>query len=311
MPSATLSSAARRLGDALRQAAWSQWAAVGMPAAGARPARGMVDPEALVLASVWLRETEPRLGRLLGLWAGAGARLLSTQRMRNLAREFPADRAAGVAGFAHLALTRGKDARWRPLAHVSAEATRTEWKGEPVAVASSEAPAALMLRLRLGVGVGIKADVLSFLAGRAGSAETVQAVARAVGYEARAVRRAVEELAAAGFLQPRATAPATWYLPAERWEWTWGGGEPPRWCFWHQIYALGAALDGSVVRGVAEPSPYLQSSIARDIVGRHRLAFDLNGIPLAAPAGHPGEAYLDAFQGDIERLAERVERNFI
>lgn len=311
MPSATLSSAASRLGEALLRAAWSQWAAVGMPAAGVRAARGMVDPEALVLASTWLRETEPRLGRLLGLWAGAGARLLSTQRMRNLARDLPADLAAGLAGFAHLALTRGKDARWRALARAPAEYAGEEWKREPEAMASSEAPAALMLRLRLGLGVGIKADVLAFLAGRAGSAETVQATARAVSYDPRAVRRAVEELAAAGFIQSRATAPAAWYVPSERWEWAWGGGDPPRWCFWHQIYALGAALDRSIGQSVVEPSAYLQSSLARDIIGRHRLAFDLNGIPLTSPAGHPGEAFLDAFQGDVERLADRVERNFI
>ncbi len=311
MPSANLNSAASRLGEALVRAAWSQWAAVGMPAAGVRAAQGMVDPEALVLASTWLRETEPRLGRLLGLWASAGARLLSTQRMRNLARDLPADLSAGLAGFAHLALTRGKDARWRALARAPAEYAASEWKGEAAATASSEAPSALMLRLRLGLGVGIKADVLAFLAGRPSSAETVQAIARAVAYEPRAVRRAVEELAAAGFLQPRATAPAAWYLPPERWEWAWGGGEPPRWCFWHQVYALGAALDRSVGRGLAEPSPYLQSSLARDIIGRHRLAFDLNGIPLTAPAGYPGEAYLDVFLVDVGRLADRVERNFI
>jgi len=74
-----------------------------------------------------------------------------------------------------------------------------------------------MLRLRLGMGVGIKADVLSFLLGRVGGHATIQEIAQATHYYGRAVRRAVEELAAAGFVQSRSTAPASFRVDMSKW----------------------------------------------------------------------------------------------
>lgn len=64
---------------------------------------------------------------------------------------------------------------------------------------------------------------------------------------------------------------------------------------------------------VAEPaeSRYLQSSRARDLIERHRSAFDLNAIPVTDPAAHPGELYLGVFASDVLALGQAVQQNFI
>lgn len=311
MPDATLASIARRLRSALTHAAWTQWAALGMPAAGARAARSIVDPEGLVLGSLWLGRHEKRLARLLRLWAGSdGVRLLSAQRARNLVSRFPAGVGEGLPEFAAEALVRGKDARWRTLAR-RARPGSVGWKSGEAASAAPEAPGALMLRLRLALGVGIKADVLAYLIGLSGARVTVREVTDALGYQSRAVRRALEELAAARFIAPVPTAAVSYRIEEERWNDFLGLGEEGAggWWHWSYLYAFGAALDAAATAATGQ-SPYLQSSRARDLIGEHRKTFVLVHVPLSDPADHPGEAYLPRLRQDVEDLARRVEKNW-
>jgi hypothetical protein len=70
------------LREAAVRAAWTQWGAIFTFAASPRPAHAIVDPEALLLASLGLTEQEPRLRRVLDVWAQYGARLLSVQRTK-------------------------------------------------------------------------------------------------------------------------------------------------------------------------------------------------------------------------------------
>ena len=49
----------------------------------------LVDPEALVLVSLGLLDHERRLGDLLHDWGARNSDLLSVQRIKNLARDYP------------------------------------------------------------------------------------------------------------------------------------------------------------------------------------------------------------------------------
>ena len=76
----------------LIDAAWSQWSALtaaAVPSEG-RPARTLVDPEALVLASLAVGHRERRLDDVVASWATHASHLMSLQRMRTLASRFPA-----------------------------------------------------------------------------------------------------------------------------------------------------------------------------------------------------------------------------
>src|SRR5947207_1386611 len=111
-----VASAIAELREAAAHAAWTQWGAIFSFPASRRQAHAIVDPEALVLGSLALREHEPRLRGVVQLWARYESRLLSVQRIKNLGSLFPAGVRERLAEFARLAVTEGGDLRWRSVA---------------------------------------------------------------------------------------------------------------------------------------------------------------------------------------------------
>jgi hypothetical protein len=296
----------RQVRDVAGELAWRQWAALGRVAASSRQARGIVDPEALLLLSLHLADGEARMARLLPWWAVVGARLLSVQRAKNLASEYPAELEGALGRFARSAIQIGGDHRWRSVAGRTAIGTP---RPKDVAAGPVVAtPPSLMLRLRLGFGVGIKADVLAVLLGMAGAHRTVQQVARATRYHPRAVRRALEELAAARFVLAAESAPISYYVDAGAWTAVLAmPGGPPPWRPWADAFPLMAALStwlaGPLTEGV---STYLLSSSARDLVERHLHAFQQFGVAPPSSEAFPGEAYWEPFADAVRLWVQRL-----
>jgi hypothetical protein len=69
--------------------AWRQWAQVGVSATVEGADRWAVDPEALILFTIGIARSDPRLFDEMLDWMAFNHELLSTQRLRNLARKFP------------------------------------------------------------------------------------------------------------------------------------------------------------------------------------------------------------------------------
>jgi len=291
------------LREATAQAAWAQWSAIFTVAASRRPAQSIVDPEALLLVSLALRDHEPRLWSAAVMWAQFGARLLSVQRAKNLARLFPGAVRERLGEFAQLAMRDG-DQRWRSVVGTTRahKPKGREREGSP----RVEGGAALMLRLRLGLGVGIKPDVLAYLVGIAGGPNPVILIARATSYHGRAVRRALEELLAAGFIESRPYTPVAYRVDNAKWA---GLLEvdphhPPAWRGWGTLFAFVVALD-TWSRSLPD-APVVLASEARDLVEAHPRAFD--GIPQLPTLGkYRGEAFIGPFVQAIDTCAEFVE----
>lgn len=269
MPAANYASLVAPLREAAAHAAWTQWGAMAFGAASKEPARAIVDPEALVLATLVLEEHERRLNRLVQMWIGAGSRLLSTGRLANLLRDYPESVEPKVAAFAAEAVAAG-DARWKRLAG------RAKVKGMGRRSVEAVTPdlrqsSTLMLRLRLALGVGIKADALAFLLGRTGVRATVREIASGTGYFERAVRRAVDDLVAARFVEVQATSPISYYAKWANWEQLLGVDQnsAPLWRWWHELYLVAQALDGwGRQAAAARWSSYVAASRLRDVFDR-------------------------------------------
>jgi hypothetical protein len=306
MSAATLAKLTRPVVDAAVGALWTQWRTVSPVLAGRGPAaRALVDPEALVLGSLALSDHERRLENAAAWWAHAGSRLLSVQRMKNLLPEWPEAVTHHASVFARTALEQG-DARWRSLAPGNAE-LRVRGKDLRATVTSHEPPA-LVLRLRLGFGVGIKADVLAYLLGLHDGKATVPAIAGATGYYHRAVRRAVEDLVAGGFVAAVPTSPASYQVNPAAWRELLGfAGEPPVWRPWSVWFAFVSQLNAWSERQAAGApvSDYVTSSRARDFMeAQQRLARTI-GLPDAR--GYAGERYLEVFEKSLLDVAEWVK----
>lgn len=285
---------------------WGQWQALGASAAQTnRPARAMVDPEALLLGSFALAHRERRLDRFLRMWPVQGARVLSVQRAKNLVGDYDVAVADALARFAAAAVREG-DRRWGSLAAEEATA-KPRAKDVGAGLVVSE-PAALAIRLRLAFGVGIKADVLAYLSGSHGQHRPMSDIAAATGYYERAVRRAVDELVAARFVRAWASAPASYSIDVERWAPAFGLDEMPLWMPWQPIFAFVAHLDGWHTQVRAEKrSSYMQSSGLRDLIERRRGLFERTRFPLLDHVDdYPGEDLLPRAAEMLDEFRDRV-----
>lgn len=293
------------LREAAARTAWTQWGAIFTAPATRRQASAIVDPEALLLGSFALMEHERRLAGVVRLWAQYQARLLSVQRAKNLVERFPTAIRDQLGQFAHTALTQGGDLRWRSIAQKSAKALAVRER-EKQASPVLEGAASVMLRLRLGLGVGIKPDVIAYLMGLAGGRATVQAIADATAYHARAVRRGLEELAAAGFVEPRPTAPVSYRVDSRRWAQLLriDPEDPPVWRSWAAMYAFVAGVD-EWGRSLPE-SDFVLASEARDLLVMYGTRLE-GAVRLPYLEGATGEGILPLFLTALRECRDWVE----
>lgn len=275
------------LREATLDVIWRQWRAIGGQAATTQgPARSIVDPEALILISLEMSLYEPRLRDVVRDWVVLNSRWLSVQRVKNLTRPYSANVRQLVSFLARDAVIHGHDARWQGLAVEAygapddSHVLRTnKWRALR---ARFQEPGALLLRLRLGFGVGAKADILGMLLGVDRKWTTIREIVGATGYMRAGVRRAVDELAAASFVDARVQAPAAYHCGRDAWvQLLQVQGDFPRWRSWHERFVV--ILDfmnwanGALMRPT---SAYALGVMARELVERHREALERDSVTL-------------------------------
>lgn len=195
---------AKEIREATLLLLWRQWRAVGASVSSVGPANGSVDPEALLLMSLWMLDHERRLSDVMASWVRANSQLVSIQRLRNLSPAFPATVKHRLSALAELAVREAKDARWKSLrTKISADLGQREGKARAIEVRLNTW-ATLVLQLRRGMGVGAKADVLAYVLGmNAVSTEwaSVSTIASAVAYTPASVRSVGDDLSGARFIR--------------------------------------------------------------------------------------------------------------
>jgi hypothetical protein len=233
---------------------WRQSRAIGAAASGKAAERSIVDPEALILASLCYRESEPRLWTVIADWLREGSRLLSVQRLRNLRSAFPGLSAEGLSELARAAIAQAGDARWKPLVSRQPGRVAPKRKSGPAAPRiRSAGPVldtgpALLLRLRAAFGVGLKADLVGFLMSNQVST-TVASAAKALGYSVPPIFRSLQDLVAAGIARTVARPAAMEYaIDSGPWEKVLGRLFPPFWRPWKETFAYALALRQAVIQ---------------------------------------------------------------
>lgn len=307
MSQATAADLAGRARAIAADAAWEQWSALNpfaVSGAEGRP-HTVIDPEALVLASLALVGHERRLLDMAGWWGEVGAGIMSVHRARTVARQMPQAQGSGLGAFASIALAAG-DRRWKALADPASVDRPRAGKGP--ARPDLSAPGALLLRLRAALGPGARADTLAFVLCRQGGWPGVGEIARAAGFSVPNVRGAARELVLAGLLEEGDGGPARFGtrpgFSASFVRLLYGGGEAgvPSWGHWSQVYAFLLAVASWDAPGSRVSGGYVTSSAARSLVEEHRWVFRANGIDTPDPTRYPGEAYLDAFTETLDRV---------
>lgn len=300
---------ARDLHEATAGAAWIQWQMLGGQAAAARAPNAIVDPEALVLFSLWLADDEPRVRDFLYGFAGLGSRLLSVQRLKSAMGSFPTGTETRVAEFAASVASFGKDPRWRKLAAPHAPRPGRPGKVGPPSTRLGE-PGSLMLRLRTAFGVDVRTDTLTYLIGRREAWANVKDISEALLYAKYSVRGACEALADARLIECRSDRPIRYYADQRRWSALLGLSDAPSWHPWVAVYAfvlrLRAWLDAPQLTGA---SGSLAASLAREFMHEHGWIVTRLQLDVPDQRDYLGETYLPAFERTISALVQWLGDN--
>ena len=306
---------------------WNQWAQMGVLATAEHSDRWAADPEALLLLSFEVGREEPRLFEEVLDWLVVNERLISVQRLRNLARE-EADRALVEAVVGWL----GQQRR-RP--RLEARAGRSEGPSQPqpffrnsrVPVADpdpaflaqgflkarsepsgkSQAPNPLLpinfaFRLRGLLGIGARAEAMRVLLTSNAPRVNTQTIAASTAYTKRNAQEAVASLSAAGALTSFEVGNEQRFsAPRDRWAAFLELDELPQHEDWPQLFAA----HRKILRWLADPaheglSEYMLSSEARTLTEDVRPDLQFAGIAIdGVPEDSP---YLESF---IRQLRER------
>jgi hypothetical protein len=276
---------AQKLEEITTQLAWRQWRAIGGSAATKERWHSIVDPEALVLASLFLVNREPRITDVLYSWVELNADLLSVQRMKNLQKDYPQQVQERVAEFATRARVLAKHPKWRSLSDDLAESTFTNLPDvRRASRLEARQPTNLVLRLRLALGVGTKADVLALMLGSERPL-TIREIADALSYTSVGIRTAVSDLASAGFIVVAGGKPAAFAAPRKEWSILLHLQSQPRWVAWHHWFALVIGLlawsEQAARKQIGEYATDVQ---IRELVARHAVFFRSSAGELSATA---------------------------
>lgn len=302
---------------------WDQWATLGASARGGGSAgsKSIIDPEALILLSVSVWDSEKRLGDMVRWWASVGTPLTSVQRFRTVSKDLPptmADRA--TAGFATLAVEAGHR-RWKRYAqgHVPPDWIRSDRSSPPP---DFRAPPALWPRLRAGFGVGTKADALVFLIGQDGASASVSQIAAATHYTKVAIRNAVSDMALARLVSETEWHPAEYLAPVGPWaallelapeptDTARPGPSLPVWRYWAGLFSfLAWVIDWSRRAGSAVGlQEHAVASEAREIVRRHSRVLEMEQIPVPSMDGYRGKKAALGLLETTRSLATWLESN--
>src|SRR5690606_1383978 len=266
------------------QIVWDQWDALGYlaPEPARRPRNSVVDPEALLLLSILVREADDRLRAVMRWWIEARPDLWSMQRLRRLLVSFPRWHSAGRAGSMEPALL-GREARWYPI--IAGVLAGEPLVGEPVRQKKREIqllnPAALVLRSRLLLGVNPRSDILVYLLGRGVDAASVREIAGTTVYAHTTVHQILQQLAASRLVLRKGKRPHRYSICTEAWQEVFGrdaikSGLNARigfrrlygkktaarmWLCWAQVFSLLAFLTTVDADGADNPedNPYVHA----------------------------------------------------
>lgn len=329
-----------RAREQLLEFAWSQWVQLGVSGQRSRSDRWAMDPEALVLFTAEVARRDPRLFDEMLDWLSRNQRLLSLQRLRNLAARFPVDRLLAEALVAWAGQAR-PSARWRTTKSLpdSAEMNRVplfspdvlSFVPDPDDVFAGfgylrprvqpsgksgrpdvRAPVNLAFRLRLLFGAVGRADVMRILLTTTEGSLDAARIADEAGFAKRNVNEVLLALAETAVVKARWSGNERVFL-IDRDEWATlldlgpKAGSMPAFVSWvHLLPPLVEVLRWLEVESQKGDSEYLTSSRARDLVERIGPDLDVAGLAPPSVRSLPGTSYLPAFVRMVDSLLQAI-----
>lgn len=315
--------------------AWRQWAQVGVSANITGLDRWVIDPEALILFTIEVARGDPRLFDEMLDWLVSNRRLLTMQRLRNLAVRFPVDPELVHAVFAWAGESlpslhgttsdRGRNASPAAIPVFRPDVLGFVTEPDPAFAAygytrprlhgsgksrqpDAQQPANLTFQLRHLFGAGSRSEVMRILLTFGEGALDTAKIADEAAFAKRNISDTLANLAASGVVKARWSGNERVFI-AYRDKWANllevgpSAKHMPKFVSWvHLFPACLEVLSWLENEAESTDSEYLISSRARDLA--ERITADLEIAGLSPPLSRQlhGAAYLPVFADTVESL---------
>lgn len=328
-----------RLRGAILDLLWSQWTELGV--AGTRGTEAtVIDPEALLMASLTFARYDPRLFDEMLDWLKLNGAMLDVTRLRRLARSADPTSRRLAAAVVELMLETTSGSKWEPTARRwMANETPAEYSSQalfigpdgsdlPTLGAKDEffgsrgfsrpvlhlrgmsgrpranSPALLRLAARDLVGIGVRAETLVYLwTHESGHGRGISA---RTGYSQRQVAEYLAGLSDAGFAEHYEEGRTVQYRLV-------GGigravGTTARYVDWAGVYRALVDLHAALATAAGETEGYEASVGVRAALVSLKSELPLEGFdaPFPAPDDHPGERIIEHVGPYVTELSRAV-----
>ncbi|MDY0003788.1 MAG: helix-turn-helix domain-containing protein [Polyangia bacterium] len=321
---------------------WCQWSSLGVAGHAEDWQGGLIDPEALVLATCFFGRFDARLFDAMLEWTGINGRYLNVGRVWRILSD---QKLAGEATFralAETAMTSVTAAKWAKTRRAPGEARSPEpffflRDGRPMPVVGEldpgfvrhgflrdryeprrvahafrpERPANLLLRLRAMFGVNARCEIIAYLlVNRTGSPREI---ARQTGYFPATIANALAEMRDSGFVIARPEGRRRVHrLVPDTWQALLVGTSLPRWRGWASIFgALESIWNLLRSDGLDRESPLAQAStLRRMLLGTvvERVETNVPEVVFGDLTAFPGEALLPHFLARANEFLDALNR---
>lgn len=320
--------------ESLRELAWTQWSQLGVSSsAPLRREERAADPEALLLFTLEIGRTDPRLFDEVLDWLALNEPIVSVHRLRNLCAT-QTDRALVNAALAWTTRARGRERALPPSGTSSTleplfpqlrmdagkhdPAFEQHGFTRPPLMRSGKSrsprlqdPIAFALRLRRLLGVGARAEVIGALLTIRAPRLSSRVIAASAGFAQRNVREALAQLLDAGAVTRVNVADERFYtIDHAAWAAVLGTTAPglPLHEDWIPAFRALTAIGRWVQRPDLERmTPYLRASHARTLMSEIEPDLQYIGAPPEVITAH-GADYWDQFTATVRFATERIAR---
>jgi hypothetical protein len=317
--------------------AWEQWAQLGVFAPTNRRDQTAADPEALLLFTLEVGRSDPRLFDEMLDWLLTNARLISVQRLRNLCRDRD-DRDLVEAALLWVA-------RQQPRSRVAPAREREHHETEPLPLfydvarhvrepdqaflavgllkpatepsrksrpPDPETPINFAFRMRLLFGLGSRAEVIRYLVTAPVTDASALAIADAAAYAKRNVNETLTSLVASQIVTAYEHGnERRYYLDRALWG-QFLRLQPDGWPTYRDWPRLLGALR-HLSRWLQDPTldqvtPYMLASNARTLMEQLEPDLALAGVPSLGVQVPQGADYWEAFSERLEQALTALEQ---
>jgi len=178
---------------------WNQWSSLGAPAQGVgSPVPFVIDPEALLLASMRFGETDARMADIVADWLPKNGAFLNLQRLKNLQSGTKLGTRENLATLGNLMEAAGFR-NWKTLGDSSAKSNAGNGQSRSMSQSPDPSrPEAFLLKMRMLFGLSARPEIITWLlTHHSGHAAEI---ARDTGWFSKSVQAILNDLEASGML---------------------------------------------------------------------------------------------------------------